>query len=124
MTWWGKFIAPFTCGIAFNKFAGKKYKDAVKLLNRIIEIDPDGDRMEIIYSCLGRSYMALGEYDKALDEMEKAYSLFKNQDGKKDEAYLKENKEFLKAYSWLLYKKENNKLAKIIADKLLELEVR
>jgi tetratricopeptide (TPR) repeat protein len=75
--------------------------------------------MEIIHSCLGRSYLALGKHDKALENLSKAYHLFhtprvqcrKAQDG----AYANEYTQMLRSYGEVLAKLGQKELAERIA---------
>ena len=66
------------CGKGFEKFRMGKFKEAIKIKKKAIKHDPNGERMEIVYSLLGRSYLAIGDNEKAITNLEKAYKYYKS----------------------------------------------
>jgi tetratricopeptide (TPR) repeat protein len=106
MRLFGKWLAPWYSGLAFSKFANGKYQDAIRLFEKVIKLDPEADRIDLIYSCLGRCHLALGQLNEALETLNIAYELFLKQ----KQGFLKNNfekrdyKEFLDAYSYVLRK--------------------
>ena len=103
----------------FCWFAEGKFQAAAYAFEVVCWLNPEGDRMEIILSCLGRCYLALGKGDKALGNLSKAYYLFHNpkdpygEPG--DRAYPEEYKQMLKAYSQVLLSLGRTELAEKIA---------
>ena len=100
MSFLGKFFAPIYVGMANGRFLQKKYDKAVVLYDKACKMDPRNERMEHIYSCLGRSYFGIGENKKAVEKLSKSYQLYKKviRDIKGD-FEKKEFKETLKAYA-------------------------
>ncbi len=97
-----KFLSPCYSGLAFNKFMRKNYKAAIPLFKKALDFDPELKRREVIYSCLGRCYFYLGEFDLAHNVMNKAYHYYRERK-RIDESFERgEYKEFLKAYSSVL----------------------
>ena len=74
------------------------------LLKKSLEIGPDADVKRTAYSVLGRAYVALEEYDEALQVMPKAYDLFNPEKHEGENFPEQEYKTSIKAYSLTLHK--------------------
>jgi len=107
------------CGHGFYRFAEGKYEKAARIFEKVCRLDPDGERMEIIHSCLGRCYLALGKNDEALENLSKAYHLFHNPKvpyrKAEDSVYPDEYNHMLKAYREVLLKLGQTELAEKIS---------
>lgn len=64
-------------GLAVGRFGKRKYADAARLLEKAYKLDPGYDESEIYHSYLGRSYLALGQYNEALDQLSRACQMFR-----------------------------------------------
>jgi tetratricopeptide (TPR) repeat protein len=94
-------------GKAFSEFCKGHYEDAIVLLKKLLELDPEEDEgKEIVYSLLGRSYIQVNRYKEALLEMKKANEMFLENFSKRknDEDYKKQYLDFLDWYIYLLDK--------------------
>jgi len=120
MAFWEKWLVPWYSGLAFSKFQRQKYKDAARLFEKICKLDPKGDRMELIYSCLGRCYLALEKNNEAFKVLTTAYDLYRQRGYIPKEDFNRvQYKEFLRAYSYILSKVGQESRSKEVA---LELE--
>jgi tetratricopeptide (TPR) repeat protein len=116
MSIFGKWLAPWYSGLAFNKFARKEYEEAARFFEKTLKLDSTGDGLEFVYSCLGRCHLALGNQDGALDNLSKSYALFqKRAKAIEDDLEKRQFKESLKAYSLALQKSGDAGRAKEIA---------
>ena len=90
------------------------------MFEKVCKLDPNGDRMELIYSCLGRCYLSLEKNSEAFEVLTTAYDLYRQRDAIPEESFeQQEYKEFLRAYSFILNKIGQDNRSKEIA---LELE--
>ena len=126
MCFFGKWLAPWYSGLAFSKFANGQYQDAIRLFEKFIKLDPQTDRIHLIYSCLGRCYLALGQLNEALKTLNTAYELFLKQSQVflKNEFEEREYREFLEAYSYVLRKFGQAEHAVEVEKKAKEVKVR
>jgi len=123
MSFLGKCLAPIYTGLAFSRFAHEKYEDAARFLEKAIQLDPKTGRMEFIYSCLGRSYLALGRENDALETLATTYEIFHDKGLTfKGTSELRQYYEFLKAYSSVLHKVGQIERATEIAHEAKEIE--
>jgi tetratricopeptide (TPR) repeat protein len=101
--WLAGWLAGWYAGGGFNKFLKKQYREAARLFERSLKLDSDSKGTELIYSCLGRCYLALGQLDKALQNLSVAYSLYeKNILAVRSEFQRTQYREFLEAYAYAL----------------------
>ncbi len=101
-----RLLAGLYVGSAFRKFIDTKYEDAARLFEKALRLDPNSDRMELTYSCLGRCYLHLGRMDEALKNLSLAYDLYQKNMSTvfQSEFELTQYKDFLNAYSCALEK--------------------
>jgi tetratricopeptide (TPR) repeat protein len=105
MSFFGKLITPWYSGLAFSKFHRQRYEEAARLFEKVCKLDPTGDRMELVYSCLGRCYLALEKDDEALEILSNAFQLYqKRTQGPENDFERREYKELLRAYNFALEK--------------------
>jgi tetratricopeptide (TPR) repeat protein len=98
-----------------------RYKDAAPLFEKVCELDPTNKRIEYVYSCLGRCYLAMEKHDEALIALEKGYDLYhKRNQPIKDSFERKDFKELLKAYRSILQHFQKNDFASDIDRELNE----
>lgn len=64
------FDRPLNRTMAIFLYRQRKYIEAIDLLKRLQEVDPE--MLPSLYHQLGRSYLQLSEYDKAIEEFQKA----------------------------------------------------
>lgn len=111
-----KWIAAYLYGRAIMGFYKQRYKDTVRLLEKVRKLDSDNEQKELFCSYLGRSYLALERYDDALEMMSLAYELFlKKSENMEEEFERQEFKQFLNAYIELLEKVGQTERAQDIA---------
>lgn len=107
------------CGHGFYRFAEGKYEEAARIFEKVCRLHREGERMEIIHSCLGRCYLAIGKNDEALENLSTAYHLFhKNRvPYRKGEnsVYPNEYMQMIEAYSEVLLRLGQTELAEKIA---------
>jgi tetratricopeptide (TPR) repeat protein len=112
----GKWITSYLYGRAVMRFYQQRYKDTVRLLEKVRKLDPDNEQKELFCSYLGRSYLALERYDDALEMMSLAYELFRKKGKNMEEEFeSQEFKQFLNAYIELLKKVGQTERAQDIA---------
>lgn len=124
----------------------KDYANAVKAINRAIDMQPDGDNagMALLYSGLGDIYNTSGQYKQSDEAFDKAvtlepanastlnnYSYFLSVRGERlDDAERMSKKSlelqpgvptFMDTYGWILYKKGNYAKAKEYIQKAIDL---
>jgi len=92
--------AGYLYGRAIGRFYQKKYADAASIFEKVCRLESDTTDIELCYSFLGRSYLALNNYDKAVDYLSQAYQRFK--DSKQKERVAIEYKNTLIALSEVL----------------------
>jgi len=97
-----KLLVPFYSGFAFNRFIKKKYSRAIPLFMRIIYLDSGHPNLRYIYSCLGRCFLEVGEYNEALKTLSKSYDLYNENLSLLDNFGLKEYSQLLKSYIKIL----------------------
>ena len=103
MSFFRKHFAAFYSGRAFHKFSRKQYDDAIPLLEKVLKLDPDQERNDIIYSMLGQCYLAAGNYEKAFENLSIAYELCQKVQIKPNDEWEQNNrKNMLEAYSSVL----------------------
>jgi len=87
------------------RFHQKKYIDAVRLFKKVCQLDPRSERKELELSYLGRSYLALGRYNDALEYLSKAYESFRERSRHLQRDFeRREYLEYLQAFSDILEK--------------------
>ncbi|MBI2877964.1 MAG: tetratricopeptide repeat protein [Candidatus Tectomicrobia bacterium] len=95
--------AAYLYGRAVARFYQQRYEEAAHLLEKVCKLDPEHERKELYYSYLGRSYLALGQYSKALDFLSHAYEPFcKRSHTLENEFERREFVEFITAFSDVL----------------------
>lgn len=105
MALWKKWLASWYSGLAFSKFQRQKHEEAARLFQKVCKLDPDGDHMELTYSCLGRCFLSLKRNSEALHALTTAYKLYQKQNKTPEGDFeLQEYEEFLRAYSYALNK--------------------
>jgi len=115
MWFFKRWKAAFLYGRAIMRFRQKRYEDAVRLFEIVCKLEPDDERKELTYSYLGRSYLALRQYDEALRMMSRAYELFRGRSRIiTDENDQREFTKFVGEYVKVLIKVGQNKRAKEI----------
>ena len=67
-----KWIAAYLFGRAIMGFYQQRYKNTIRLLEKVRKLDPDNEKNELFCSYLGRSYLALERYDDALEMMSRS----------------------------------------------------
>ncbi len=72
-----KNIAPLYFGLAAGKFAQGKYYDAISLFEKSNSYDPSYEGNGQYLSCLGRCYYYVGNYNKCLNFLTKAFEYYK-----------------------------------------------
>jgi len=92
----------FLSGLAARKFTQQRYQEAIDLFERICELEPQGQKSMSIYVYLGRSYVYLKKYKKAIDAFTIADEIF-NHNHKKSYEEISTDMEFLSAYRYALY---------------------
>jgi len=101
--WLAGWLAGWYAGGGFNKFLKKQHKEAARLFEKSLKLDSDSKGTGLIYSCLGRCYLALGQMDKALQKFSVAYELYqKNVSAVLSEFQRTQYREFLEAYAYAL----------------------
>ncbi len=115
MSFAGKWIAAYLIGRAIMGFYQQRYKDTVRLLEKVRKLDPENEKNELFCSYLGRSYLALEQYDDALEMMSRAYELFLKKDKDMEDIDRQEFKQYLNAYIDLLEKVDQSERAQDIA---------
>ena len=105
MQFWRDIVIGILSGLAFRRFIQQRYREAACLFERICKTESNKSKNIDIYSYLGRCYVFLEEYADAVNVLSKAYDLFDKRDRPIEQDFdKKEYKEFLRAYSYALYK--------------------
>ena len=92
-------------GRALARFHQRRYQDAVRLLEKVCQLDPNHERNELYYAYLGRSHLALGHHDDALKYLSHAYDPFCQRSHLlKEDMEKREFVAFLTAFSTVLEK--------------------
>jgi tetratricopeptide (TPR) repeat protein len=87
------------------KFQQGRFEDAARLLEKSFRLDPEDDRIEFCNAYLGRSYLALGRTDDALDQMSRAYARFEKERPEIENEYAqREFQKFIRHYIKVLNK--------------------
>ena len=63
-------------GKALKCYKVNNYKDSILLFKKVVEINPEVPRIELVQYYIGRSYLALGNTKDALSYFSKAYDVF------------------------------------------------
>lgn len=71
-----KMRSAFLYGKALKCYKANNYKVSASLFERVVEINPEVPRIELVQYYLGRSYLALGNTKDALSNFSKAYDVF------------------------------------------------
>ncbi len=71
-----KMRSAFLYGKALKCFKVNNYKASVSLFEKVVEINPEVPKIELVQYYLGRSYLALGNTKDALSNFSKAYDVF------------------------------------------------
>lgn len=92
-------------GRALARFHQRRYQEAVRLLEKVCQLDPNHERNDLYHAYLGRSYLALGQHDDALKYLSHAYNPFcKRSHLLREGGEKREFVEFLTAFSTVLGK--------------------
>lgn len=106
------------------RFRQKRYEDAVRLFGIVCKLEPEDERKELTYSYIGRSYLALGQYDEALRMMSIAYELFRGRYRiTKDKNDQREFTKYVEEYVKILNKVGQNEKAKEIQREVEEWKI-
>lgn len=98
-----KWIAAGLYGLACGHFFRGRYSKAALLFEKICRLTPDEERMELCYSYLGQCYLALGQREKALESLSRAYEPYRiRSQNSEDEFEQREYIKFLRALSDVL----------------------
>lgn len=104
---------------ADNFYKNHDFRSAINAYNKALDLDPT------FHKCLinrGTAYMSIGEFDKALDDFQKAIDLIDKIDAKeKEDAFYDKImvRALTKTYAVYAFKQEYAKALEIINDKLL-----
>jgi tetratricopeptide (TPR) repeat protein len=63
-------------GRALTRFHQRRYQEAVRLLEKVCQLDPYHERNDLYHAYLGRSYLALDQHDDALKHLSRSYDPF------------------------------------------------
>ncbi len=72
-----KIRASYLYGQALMQFHQKRYNESARLLEKVCRLDKKNKQRELFFMYLGRSYLALGRNDEALNWLSNAYEIFK-----------------------------------------------
>ncbi len=90
-------------GRALVRFHQRRYQEAVRLLEKVCQLDPHHERNDLYHAYLGRSYLALGQHADALKHLSHAYDSFcKRSHLLREDGEKREFAEFLTAFSSVL----------------------
>jgi tetratricopeptide (TPR) repeat protein len=82
MKMFAKSLAAFKYGRGLMHFIKKRYHKAIKSIEHSLNLDPElKDNTWHTYSVLGRSYLALGDIEKADKSIKKAMDMFEKEGG-------------------------------------------
>jgi tetratricopeptide (TPR) repeat protein len=124
MWFFKRWKAAFLYGRALMRFRQKRYEDAVRLFGIVCKLEPEDERKELTYSYIGRSYLALGQYDEALRMMSIAYELFRGRYRiTKDKNDQREFTKYVEEYVKILNKVGQNEKAKEIQREVEEWKI-
>jgi tetratricopeptide (TPR) repeat protein len=77
LKFWRQIKGPFLYGQALMRFQQGRFAECARKLEEVCAIDAsEGSPSFRTYAYLGRSYFALGEREKALARLSRAYELF------------------------------------------------
>ena len=111
------FLATIFSFIGYRRFLNKRYQDAIRFYEKALKYKSDDDIKRTIFLSLGRCYVAIEEYDQAVNIMSSAYELIsQNYDNVTDAILKREYRSFFKAYSYALGKIGKNDISKKITE--------
>jgi tetratricopeptide (TPR) repeat protein len=121
MSFLAKWKASYLYGRALARFYQRRYAEAAQLLKKVCQLDPNHERNDLYYAYLGRSYLALGQIEYALDWLSRAYEpLCRRSHLLKEKREKREFVEFLTAFSTVLGKVGQGERAQEVKQKAEE----
>ena len=115
--------ASYLYGRGVARFYQKRYEVAMRLLEKAFELDPNNKHNELSCSYLGRSYLMVENFDKALELLSRSYELYSSRrQALQSELDRIEFLDTLKAFSHVLRRNHQIEKAQDIERETMEFE--